>query len=166
MTARAGTTSARKRGGKVVALRPEVPAQPAAPAASLAKAPAWLSKDAAAIWPTIVGRLEEALPEGALNDLHTPALALMLEHYVIATEAAKSMRSGRGGKAVALVPDPAHGDRVGRRHPAALIMRDHGKAFLELAREFAMTPRTAALLDMDKLGGLVPDDDDDDLFDS
>ena len=114
----------------------------------------------------MVGKLEEVLPEGALNDLHAPALALMLEHYVIAAEAAKSMRSGKSGRSVVLVADPAHGDRVGRRHPAALVMRDHGKAFLELAREFAMTPKAAALLDLDKLGGVVPDDDaDDDLFD-
>lgn len=132
--------------------------------ADLATPPPWLSVPAAGAWATLVPMLEDALPDGALSLLDVPALGLMLEHHAIAVAAAESMRTPAGDLET-VTADEAHRDRL-RKTPASQVMRDHGKAFVELAREYGLTVRSRSALDREALGGMVPDaGDDDDLFD-
>lgn len=158
----------RRRAGNVTELPVAKPARrprrkPAIPA-DLGTPPPWLSKTAAEAWRGLIPKLEDALPDGALSLLDVPALGLMLEHFAIATSAAESMRTTEGDH-VPIDVDEAHRDRL-RKSPASQVMRDHGKAFVELAREYGLTARSRANLDAEALSGFVPDvGDDDDLFD-
>lgn len=130
--------------------------------ADFRKPPAWLSKTAREAWAGLVEKLDEVYPE-ELSALDVPALALMVEHYATAAAAAKSMRDDADDiKAVDV--DEAHRDRL-RKAPASQVMRDHAKAFLELAREYGLTLKARAALGDLGAGANVPDDDeDDDLF--
>lgn len=155
----------RRRRGNVTELKPPAPRRSASTKpADLRTPPAWLSPAAAIIWAGLVPDLEAAFPDGALTTLDVPALGLMLEHHAIATAAAEALRDGDGTHQPVDV-DSAHPERL-RKAPASQIMRDHGKAFVELAREYGLTMRSRSLLDVEALGGYVPDDDDDedDLF--
>ena len=140
-----------------------LPAPRPVPSAGRAPAPPdWLSAPAKSIWRRLVPRLAEAYPD-TLSTIDVPALALMVEHYAIASYAARAMRA-KGNVPMATDVDEAHRDRL-RKAPASQVMRDHGRAFLELAREFGLTPRARAKLG-DVTPPVVPDDgDDDDLFD-
>lgn len=147
-------------------IRPGTPApkrrrrSPGGLPAELRTPPAWLSKDAAALWRDLVPTLEDAYPADSLSLLDVPALALMVEHFVVARAAAKLLSGG----ADVLEVDHAHGGNM-RKSPASQIMRDHSTAFLRLAREYGLTAKSRAALDVDALGRTVPDaDDDDDLF--
>lgn len=138
------------------------PPAPEIPRADLRKPPAWLSRQAATLWRELVPKLEDAFPE-EITVLDTPALAIMLEHLAITHSAARSMR-GQGGWIATVSVDEAHRDRL-RKAPSSQVMRDHAKAFLELAREYGLTPRSRKLLDLGP--PIAPDEDeDDDLFDT
>lgn len=129
--------------------------------ADLSSPPPWLSRQARVLWRDVVPKLEDAFPE-TLTVVDVATLSLMLEHLAICHAAAAAMR-GRGGWIKTVESDEAHRDRL-RKAPASQVMRDHAKAFLELAREYGMTPRSRRLLD---LVPTAPDtDDDDDLFDT
>jgi P27 family predicted phage terminase small subunit len=126
--------------------------------AELGTPPSWLSKPAAVLWRDLVPRLDEAMPADALTLLDVPALALMVEHFVIARRAAELMVEGP------LEVDHAHGGQL-RKSPASQVMRDHGAAFLALAREYGLTARSRSTLELGALGRMTPDDEDDgDLF--
>lgn len=126
--------------------------------AELATAPAWLSAEAKVLWADVVPALEDALPPDSLSTLDAMALALMVEHFVIARLARETLGS------TVLEEDRVHGGQL-RKSPASQLMRDHSKAFVELAREYGLTAKSRAALDVDRLGRAVPDqDDDDDLF--
>ncbi len=132
------------------------------PAAELGTPPAWLSRQARDLWRELVPKLEDAFPD-AITVLDAPALALMLEHLAIVHSAAKGMR-GRGGWIETTTVDEAHRDRL-RKAPSSQVMRDHAKAFLELAREYGMTPKSRRLLDLVPIAADDVDEDDD-LFDT
>jgi P27 family predicted phage terminase small subunit len=160
----------RRRSGNVTELNPKTkpapkPSSSRTKPADLKKPPAWLSPAAALVWRHLVPDLEAAFPDGALTTLDIPALGLMLEHYAIAASAAEALRDG-AGKHQPIDTDSAHPERL-RKAPASQIMRDHGKAFVELAREYGLTMRSRSLLNVESLGGYVPDgDEDDDLFET
>lgn len=167
MSSPSAAPARRRRRGNVTELAP--PSKPkAGPKAAASKdlrtPPAWLSAPAKALWRQVVPKLDEAYPE-TLSALDLPALGLMLEHHAIAIAAAQAMR-GKGNKPDVLEKDEAHRDRV-RKTPASQVMRDHGKAYVELARDYGMTLRGRVGIDLEKLGGVLPDDGDDgdDLFD-
>jgi phage terminase small subunit len=63
--------------------------------------------------------------------------------------------------------DPDVTTRVSKS-PASQVLRDHSKAFLELARQYGLTPAARSSFDLERLGGLITDDDeaDADLFGS
>lgn len=110
------------------------------------------------MWADVVPALEDALPPDSLSTLDAMALALMVEHFVIARLARETLGS------TVLEEDRVHGGQL-RKSPASQLMRDHSKAFVELAREYGLTAKSRAALDVDRLGRAVPDqDDDDDLF--
>lgn len=167
MSAAAGAPKRRRSKDNVTELKPGAASAPktakAEPAGDLETPPDWLSTEAKALWRAVVPILDDAYPE-TLSAIDVPALGLMLEHHAIARAAAESMRDEEGGLKV-LEVDEAHRDRL-RKSPASQVMRDHGKAFLELARDFGLTLRGRAGIDLEKLGGaVVPDHDpDDDLF--
>lgn len=133
------------------------------PKADLRRPPEWLSRQASALWKEIVPKLEDAFPD-EITVLDVPALSLMLEHLAITHAAAKAMR-GSGGWIEVLAAGKTNAGPTVRKAPASQVMRDHGKLFLDLAREFGGTPRARKLLDLGP--PIVPDDDeDDDLFDT
>jgi P27 family predicted phage terminase small subunit len=134
---------------------------PAIPVADLGSPPAWLSRQAKTLWRDLIPALEDAFPE-TVTVLDVHALALMLENLAITHAAAKSMR-GRAGWIQAVDVDEAHRDRL-RKAPASQVMRDHSRAFLELAREYGLTPKSRRLLDLVPV--VADDDDNDDLFDT
>lgn len=159
---------------KVSPIRPGENARPVAsppsvrttapPAGNLKTPPAWLSAPAKLLWRSIVPSLDETYPE-LISSLDIPALGLMVENLAIAQAAAAAMRT-KGNRPTALaVPDNAHGGMM-KKAPASQVMRDHGKAFLELARDYGLTLRGRASINLERLVGVtVPDgDDDDDLF--
>lgn len=136
----------------------------APPAHNLKTPPSWLSAPAKLAWRRLIPALDETYPE-LISTLDVPALGLMVEHLAIAQTAATEMRTKGNVPAATVVPDTAHGGT--KKAPASQIMRDHGKAFLELAREYGLTLRGRASIDLEKImGAVVPDSgDDDDLFD-
>lgn len=151
----------------VTELRP-ASASSGAPAPSIEKAdlrkpPEWLSRQAATLWREIVPKLEDAFPE-EITVVDVPALALMLEHLAITHAGARAMRGEGGWIKVLREARGANGPTM-TKAPASQVMRDHAKAFLELAREYGLTPRARKLLDLGP--PIAPDDDeDDDLFDT
>jgi len=154
--------------GNVTPIRGAEAETPSAPRrrrrqAPLGPAPSWLSAPAKVLWRSVVPELDELYPE-LIGKLDVHAIGLMVEHLAIAQAAAEGMRA-KGN-----VPDTVDVDKVhgggSKKPPASQVMRDHGKAFLELARDYGLTLGARARLDLERLAPVVPDsDDDDDLFD-
>lgn len=170
----AGTEAAgRRSAGNVTELKPGTSSGPKKRASTrkpisardLRTPPAWLSAPAKSLWKVLIPKLDEAYPE-TLSALDIPALALLVEHHAIASAAAGEMRQKGNKPAVLDDSSTTKGPQV-RKSPASQVMRDHGKAFLELARDYGLTLRGRVGLDLEKLGGVLPDDGDDgdDLFD-
>lgn len=142
--------------------RPRVEAPAPGAGAGPLKAPAWLSTGGKAAWRELIPAVERAWPD-FLSPVDVPALAMMVEHYATAIEAAKAMRGGRGAggnKPVPIDTDPAHRDRR-RRHPAAQVFKDETAAYLTIAREFGFTAVGRIGLDLSQLPAFDGDEDDD-----
>ena len=132
----------------------------------LRAAPRWLSRPAKDAWRQIVPLIAEAYPD-EISVLDLPALALLCEHYAITMRAAEEMRARGNVPRITEPSEAKNGGPLVRKVPQSQVMRDHGKAFIELAREFGMTPRARA--QMGRMAGppVVPDTgEDDDLFDA
>lgn len=154
------------RPAEVTPIRPETPTEAPPRArrtrsAPLGPAPAWLSAPGKLLWRSLVPAIDEAFPE-LLGPLDKPSVALMVEHLAIAQAAAGEMR-GPGNIPTTAVKDENHGGT--KKAPSSQVMRDHGRAFLDLARDYGLTLGARARIDLERLVPVVPDsDDDDDLF--
>ena len=106
--------------------------KPLAPAAA-----AWLSADARKLRKGLAPKLEAL---GILTEADGASFDLMLTHYSLASEAARTLK-----KEGSIIEDskgyPA-------KHPAVQILRDHSAAFLRYAAEFGLTPSSRARLNL------------------
>lgn len=110
--------------------------------------PAWLDREARALWKEIGPELERL---GLLTAVDGPAFAMLLTHYVLAVKAARRIKKD----GILSVDEQG----VTRKHPASQIVRDHSAAFRQYVAEFGLSPAARARLSL-------PDekDDGDDFF--
>lgn len=139
--------------------RPEVKPAPV----NTLRPPAHLSPAAKRAWKALApGLYRHAL----LTELDVLSFGLACEEYAIAMAALHAMRPDRRKNPVVVDRDKDHDDRL-RRHPGAMVYRQHAAAFLAWAKEFGLTP--SSRVGLDPSGGLVPpgddDDEDEELFD-
>ena len=106
--------------------------KPLAPAAS-----AWLSADARKLRKDLAPKLETL---SILTELDGASLDMMLTHYSLASEAARTLK-----KEGSIIEDskgyPA-------KHPAVNILKEHSAAFLRYAAEFGLTPSSRSRLNL------------------
>lgn len=129
---------------------------PTAAAASLTP-PDHLTPTAAKFWKKYSPTLSQL---GLLTVVDVEAFAALCEAWAFMVVAKKSMRIRGTGDAEVVTTDRAHGAEK-RKHPAFTIYKQAEASYLNLAREFGMTPSS-------RVGLPSPDDDDedDDLYDS
>jgi P27 family predicted phage terminase small subunit len=133
-------------GGKVA------PAHPVAPQGPV-RVPPGLDAAGRALFRLLARDLSAA---GLYSPMDAPALALAVEHYRVARDAAAELR--RDG----LVVDGHRGARA--KNPVDAVMRAHAAAYVALAAQFGLTPiarlRTTLAVETGPVGG------DDGIFDT
>lgn len=116
--------------------------KPLAPAVA-----SWLSPDAKKLRKELAPKLEAV---GILTEVDGASFDLMLTHYCLASEAARTLKQEGS------IIEDSKGYPA--KHPAVQILRDHSAAFLRFAAEFGLTPSSRSRLNL-----VTPDEEIDEL---
>lgn len=107
----------------------------------------WMSTRARELFVKLVDDAR-ALHGDALSEADLAALSLMAQHGAIAENAALALQDGEG-ELVVIEIDKAHGGGT-RKRPAWQVYREAAAAYLALAREYGLTLRARATVDISK----------------
>lgn len=103
------------------------------------KPPTWLPREAKKKWKELAPELERI---GLLTAVDGPAFAMLLLHWALAVDAAKTLKK----EGITTVDERG----LPRKHPLLQVLRDNSQAFKQYAAEFGLTPSARARLDMAK----------------
>lgn len=124
--------------------------------------PNWLSKRGREMWTFIAPELER---NALLTKRDRESFGFLCEEAAVAKETLLRIRDPKNGYGDVLDADSAHAGRL-RRHPAWIVYTQARTGFLQLAKEFGLTPSSRIGLLLSPTGAVTPrgaDDDDDEV---